>query len=373
MRDRGVLRHAAKIIEYLHEALKQGFPILFGHNWTVCEKSHKLPSFKIQKMKQILFIISILFTAIPCFTQSIPSYIPSDGLIGWWPFKGNATDESGNGNNGTVNCAVLTEDRFGNANSAYSFDGIDDFINAGYVNEISGSSQLSVSYWINSPLNFQYNAAGNYGTVIGHWKNDEDFPGSPIGYQDAIYGDGNFAASFIGAQGSLASQNIIGANSWQNITVVYNGALTTNERVALYLNGNFIQFIIVNNVPSQIGSTATRTYLGAACGPDGVDDAWSHFNGTIDDVGIWNRALNANEIQQLYTLNACTFTIYDTVTVTEIVYDTVSVSTTDTLIIETLITSIEPAQENTFLVYPNPANTQITINNGNFGILSGYE
>jgi hypothetical protein len=98
------------------------------------------------------------------------------------------------------------------------------------------------------------------------------------------------------------------------------------------------------------------------------------FNGLLDDIGIWNRALTPEEVQQLYTLNACTFTIYDTVTVTETIYDTVSVSvsTTDTLIINTLITAVEPAQENTFLVYPNPASTQITINNGNVAILGGY-
>lgn len=546
-------------------------------------------------MKKHLFA-SAFIAILPIFAQaqSIPAYIPSNGLIGWWPFSGNANDESGNGNNGTVNGATLAPDRFGNANSAYSFDGVDDFINTGFVNEISGSSQLTISYWINSPLNFPFNPAGNYGTVIGHWKNDGDFPGSPIGYQDAIFNDGTYTSSLLGAQGAFSTPNIIQQNIWQNITIVFNGLLNANERVSLYLNGNFVQFINVNNVPSQIGSTATRTYIGAACGPDGDDDAWSHFNGTIDDIGIWNRALTANEIQnlynsnfnsstcnplpnnlqnglvgywpfcgnandesgngndgtvngailtssrfnepngayefdgnndfisiphseslnnsseitvscwillqnsstynniiskdndvfgnrswffgvnedriitatfnpnqnnfeiispnlnflqnwsmvsftigsdslrvyvdgekvlsafynspleqiiepvkigvmdetnganwffdgkiddigiwnralsseevqQLYTLNACTFTIYDTVTVTEIVYDTVSVSTTDTLIIETLITSIEPAQENTFLVYPNPANTQITINNGNFGILSGYE
>jgi hypothetical protein len=94
------------------------------------------------------------------------------------------------------------------------------------------------------------------------------------------------------------------------------------------------------------------------------------FVGHLDDIGIWNRALTAEEVQQLYTLNACTFSIYDTTYVT--IYDTVSVSTTDTLIINTLITGVQPAQENTFLVYPNPAGSQITINNGNVSILGGY-
>jgi hypothetical protein len=52
----------------------------------------------------------------------------TNGLVGYWPFCGNANDMSGNGNNGTVNGATLTKDRFGNTNSAYSFDGVNDFI-----------------------------------------------------------------------------------------------------------------------------------------------------------------------------------------------------------------------------------------------------
>ena len=55
--------------------------------------------------------------------------IPSDRLVGYWPFNGNANDESGNGNDGAVNGATtLTIDRFGNSNSAYAFDGINDYI-----------------------------------------------------------------------------------------------------------------------------------------------------------------------------------------------------------------------------------------------------
>jgi len=62
------------------------------------------------------------------FAQNIPSYVPTNGLVGWWPFNGNANDESGNGNNGTVNGAILTTDRFGNDGKAYSFDGVSNYI-----------------------------------------------------------------------------------------------------------------------------------------------------------------------------------------------------------------------------------------------------
>ena len=60
--------------------------------------------------------------------QTVPSYLPTNGLVGWWPFNGNAQDESGNGNHGTVNGATLTSDRSGNLNKAFSLDGINSFI-----------------------------------------------------------------------------------------------------------------------------------------------------------------------------------------------------------------------------------------------------
>ena len=53
--------------------------------------------------------------------QNVPSYVPKTGLVGWWPFNGNANDESGNGNHGVVNGVTLTVDRSGKSNGAYQF------------------------------------------------------------------------------------------------------------------------------------------------------------------------------------------------------------------------------------------------------------
>jgi len=63
-------------------------------------------------MKKLL-LTSLLFISVISFGQ-VPSYVPTSSLVGWWDFNGNALDESGNGNNGTVNGPVLTDDRFGN-------------------------------------------------------------------------------------------------------------------------------------------------------------------------------------------------------------------------------------------------------------------
>jgi hypothetical protein len=160
--------------------------------------------------------------------------------------------------------------------------------------------------------------------------------------------------------------NSINENVWTNVTVVRNQSLFQT-----FIDGELSSSVDVNTLPINNPSNPATTKFGVNWPSSPFLE---YLFGEIDDIGIWNRALTTEEVQQLYTLNACTFTIYDTVTVTQTVYDTVSVSvsTTDTLIINTLITAVQPAQENTFLVYPNPAGSQITINNGNVGILGGY-
>ena len=74
-------------------------------------------------MKKLLSIIAII-TALTTFSQ-VPNYVPTNGLVGWWPFNGNANDESGNGHHGIVNGAVLDVDENNLANEAYYFDGND--------------------------------------------------------------------------------------------------------------------------------------------------------------------------------------------------------------------------------------------------------
>ena len=77
-------------------------------------------------MKKYLFIPILLI--INLTYSQLPSYVSSNGLVGYWPFAGNANDISGNSNNGTVNGATLTTDRNGIANSAYNFNGTSSYI-----------------------------------------------------------------------------------------------------------------------------------------------------------------------------------------------------------------------------------------------------
>jgi hypothetical protein len=90
----------------------------------------------------------------PCVKADLPASL-QNGLVGYWPFCGNANDASGNNNNGTVNGATLTSDRFGNANSAYSFNGFSDFL---LINQnFSTVGGITISCWANLSADLQNN------------------------------------------------------------------------------------------------------------------------------------------------------------------------------------------------------------------------
>ena len=73
------------------------------------------------KIKTILFTVLLTLGFANATMAQVPSYMPTNGLVGFWPFNGNANDVSGNGNNGTVTGATLSADRKGMPNTSYAF------------------------------------------------------------------------------------------------------------------------------------------------------------------------------------------------------------------------------------------------------------
>ena len=92
-----------------------------------------------------LTLLSVLFLTTIFFLQA--QFTLTDSLVAYYPFNGNANDESGNGHDGTINGDVVAaSDRFGNANAAYTFDGVNDGID---VNTFTpGKSALTISAWV---------------------------------------------------------------------------------------------------------------------------------------------------------------------------------------------------------------------------------
>ena len=106
------------------------------------------------KILSVSLIIIVLLNIYGCkkTTESETSFLDqTENLIGYWSFSGNANDESGNDYDGIVNGATLIDDRFGNANSAYNFDGVDDEITIkvtdGFDEFDDPETEFTISAW----------------------------------------------------------------------------------------------------------------------------------------------------------------------------------------------------------------------------------
>ncbi len=240
----------------------------------------------MKKMKkQLLFVVSIVLTA-TFYAQNIPSYVPTNGLVGWWPFNGNANDESGNGNHGTVNGATLTVDRNGKSNSAYSFDGISNLIKCSKTGP-TGNPTLTISFWIKS-------SQKTYGHLIGYGNNG-------LSGQDLrVFINGNCGNSiaFDTYDNQKAKTNTLN-DSWENYSISYDGNIGNNTTIAkFYKNGILMssECFNVNNSKTNISQLIPITF-----GRYHGTVQTGFYNGLLDDIAIYNRALTQQEITSLYT------------------------------------------------------------------------
>ena len=242
--------------------------------------------------KKIYSIIASLGIAIVGFGQNVPSYVPTNGLVGYWPFSGNANDVSGNGNNGTVTGATLTADRNGNPNSAYSFDGVSNFIEVVSNSQISMTSSYSIAVWVN--VN-QFNSGGfPYQPAIISKIDGGDWYG---GYEIRASGDANNTVKYLGTSGNIGGQNTSlykdnqVENVWTNVVVTYSGS-----KLKFYLNGICIDSV---NRSGNLQSSSLPLRFGRR---GGSNNCW--YSGKIDDIGMWNRALTQQEITDLFNANS---------------------------------------------------------------------
>lgn len=293
--------------------------------------------------------MAVALTTSTLFAQ-VPSYVPTNGLVGYWPFNGNANDESGNGINGTIMGPSLTTDRFGNTNSAFDFN----YSNANFsqqnqeiyipYNPLLNVENITVSYWIfarqyfwtgnpNLTVNiarFQYGYSNPNGQVWGIGYTDSQI----IGGLNGPLGGGDYQAIYSSA---------INLNAWNNIVMTYNGDL-----INLYMNS-----ILIASIPHNLAMN-TSGNSGISIGENNsANGFWQYTDGKIDDIGIWNRALTQQEITNLYN----------------------STSTNEclTMTINTGVLSTNPVTyTSTVNIYPNPANDQITIDCGNLANVVGW-
>lgn len=212
-------------------------------------------------------------------------------LIAYYPFNGNADDESGNGHHGLVEGAALANDRNGIAASAYDFDGEDDFIEVQTTDALNITGSLTICSWICPRSCEDYDAwvaKSNFANKRSQWRagfgEDENrewgFTEFTHIYKNAWWFD------------YWVTESELPFNAWSHVAVVYN---QETALVALYKNGSKVGEF--ENLDLLIGSEAPL-YIGHQ-----KDDHNRFFDGKIDEVRIYNCALGEEEIFAIYHMD----------------------------------------------------------------------
>ena len=205
-------------------------------------------------------------------------------LVGWWRFEDNYNDSSSYGNNGTQGTAAYQPKlTTGYRGKAYEFDGSDDYVETSNTLDFA-SNRTTFSAWVkikgNGTSDAQQNMIINIKNAWDYykfgWTMNTKKAHCVMNFDDDSYSnvDGNTALTF---------------NVWYHLSCVYDGS-----NVILYLNG------------VQDGTSAAAKTLRAATNPATIGTLKSgatllrYFNGTIDEVKIYNRALSPEEINASY-------------------------------------------------------------------------
>jgi hypothetical protein len=222
------------------------------------------------------------------------------GLVGYYPFNGNFSDQSGNGNNGVPqNGATFGTDQWGNANSAAFFDGFDDWVSIAPSASISPSKHFSIAFRFKSnnasygqvlfakadytvnPNNYQYHIGFNYSGfgTNGLWMGTRH--------------QGNCTSStFLSDNYVIDTTNIINSNQWYCVAMLFDNGVKS-----IYINGALAvqETVSTGPFPNQTDScTAGSLRFGTWWAGDP-----EYFNGMLDEVRIYNRALNTSEIDSI--------------------------------------------------------------------------
>lgn len=216
----------------------------------------------------------------------VPGYFPTTGLVGCYMFNGDATDQSTNNNHGSVNGAVLTNDRFNTPNSAYHFNGTGDYISTS--NAPFTDFPFSIVAWVKLSSLSGTNVVMSLGDLGTSDANTLCF--------DATYVSmGNLSVDTGTLGGFMSTDANSSANTWIQIAVTASN--WDKYSFTFYVNG----VAYTSNIPPNAPTNPDPFPLNNAGFDIGryLQDS-TYFNGDIDDIAIYNRVLTHNEVSQIY-------------------------------------------------------------------------
>jgi hypothetical protein len=237
-------------------------------------------------MKNKLFLITSLLIINGSLISQVPSDIPSNGLVGWWPFNGNAEDESDYNNDGTVYGATLTEDREGNPNAAYNFSGELDFIEVLDNNTLDFTNSYSLSAWYRTTNPNLADQAilgkGRHEFGTGYHLLFNSLSKIQFGFNNGE----DYENSTINSGVTTQITDILESN-WHHVVGTYDG--TTAK---LFIDGVLVNFL-------EIEYTLWNSEQSLLFGKEtyGLN---RQFDGDLDDIGMWDRVLSENEIEKIF-------------------------------------------------------------------------
>lgn len=247
-------------------------------------------------------IFAFIVLAFLTITTNLFAAITTEGLVAYYPFNGNADDQSGNGHDGTVYGATLTSDRFGASDSAYSFDGIDDYISMDYADAFQ-LPVITISAWICPTIDLS--AATTVASIV---TRGEDFGTDRaafslmVAHPAASWGNGVAVLYESSGGGDQAFDTNVypEMGKWTHIVA----SRDTDGLLSIYSDG------------SLIGQWFSTDQPAANCFQDLLIGAYwyvptpatavitNFFTGAIDDVMIYNRALSPGEIGDISVIPA---------------------------------------------------------------------
>lgn len=232
-----------------------------------------------ESLRQSLYILS---SNDPNTTPS--SSVPTNGLVAYYPFNGNANDLSGNGNTGFTTNISSTTDRKGNSAGAFLFNGSTSSVEIQHTSNLAFSNNYSISVYV------RHSSVSRSGTGYDWFciftKGDIN---SGVSLMQQASSSGILRFYHPGINGSFTDySNFISSNTWIHYVVVRNGSVTR-----IYQNGSLVQTKTGSGTPAfnnsnlKIGGPNTATFP-------------YYFHGAMDDLRIYNRALTDSEVLQLY-------------------------------------------------------------------------
>ena len=221
----------------------------------------------------------------------LPDYVPTDGLVAWYPFNENSNDESGNEHHADLNFdAVLSHDRFGLPNASVFLDGQQDHVSTPAI--FNSGLDRTISIWIDllnadDVTNTIWNTDPHNIESIGWNTYFLDEPGISYCLGDAT----DWLSCANGGVPETYFDVAIDMSSWKHLVSVKEGV-----DWRFYIDGSLVHDSVV--VINTINQTVPLVFGAiSCCGSDGYGE---EFTGSIDDIGIWNRAITEEEVLALF-------------------------------------------------------------------------